>query len=53
VDVSFPIQGSKQSGTVYFTSIRPTKESRFEVFRFTVLAADGQRIELNQDAARQ
>lgn len=33
VDVSFPIQGSKGSGTAMFTSIRRSADARFEIRR--------------------
>ncbi|OCH93871.1 DUF1783-domain-containing protein [Obba rivulosa] len=41
VDLSFRVKGSKDSGTLYFTSIRKAKGEPFTVLRFRVIADDG------------
>ncbi|GLB35624.1 putative cytochrome oxidase complex assembly protein 1 [Lyophyllum shimeji] len=41
VDVSFRIRGSKDSGTLYFTSIRKEKGLPFTILRFKVIGDEG------------
>lgn len=41
VDLSFRVKGHRQSGTLYFTSIRKVKGEPFTILRFKVIADDG------------
>merc|ERR1712072_1100188 len=51
VDVSFPIQGSKGSGTAMFTSIRRSADARFEILRWKVILPNGQTVDLQDEQA--
>lgn len=46
MDVSFPVQGSKAGGKVFFTSIRKSKQSKFEILRWKIIMDDGTSIDL-------
>jgi len=46
-DVSFRVKGHKGAGTVYFTSIRKTKNEPFTTLRFKVIADNGSVIQLD------
>lgn len=48
VDLKFRIQGSKDKGTVYFTSIRPNETSEFQIVRYKIIADSGQVIQMMQ-----
>ncbi|KAL7415866.1 cytochrome oxidase complex assembly protein 1-domain-containing protein [Mrakia frigida] len=48
-DLSFRIKGLNNTGRVYFTSIRPTKDAAFQVLRFKLLTDDGQTVELVEE----
>lgn len=46
VDLSFRVKGHKDSGTLYFTSIRKNKGEPFTILRFKVIGDNGQVIEV-------
>jgi len=49
VDLKFRVTGSKGSGTVYFTSIRPGGETDFRIVRYKVVADDGKVVQLRPE----
>jgi len=49
IDVSFRLRGSRGGGTVYFTSIRKSKDERFVILRFKVIADDGKVVSLKEE----
>ncbi|EPQ32361.1 uncharacterized protein PFL1_00557 [Pseudozyma flocculosa PF-1] len=46
VDMSFRLQGPKDKGTAYFTSIRRDQSKSFEVIRFLVVTDSGETVPL-------
>lgn len=55
-DLSFRLRGSRNSGRVYFTSIRPNATSAFHVLRFKLILDDpvlgqekGEEVDLRQE----
>ncbi|KAK4687627.1 cytochrome c oxidase assembly factor 1, partial [Tremellales sp. Uapishka_1] len=48
VDLKFRIKGSKDSGTVYFTSIRPHTEGAWRIVRYKVIADSGDVVRLEE-----
>ncbi|KAF7440330.1 hypothetical protein PC9H_000674 [Pleurotus ostreatus] len=49
VDVSLRLKGSKDSGTLYFTSIRKEKGVPFTILRFKVICDDGSVVHISSD----
>ncbi|KAG9226469.1 hypothetical protein CCMSSC00406_0005864 [Pleurotus cornucopiae] len=49
VDVSLRLKGSKDSGTLYFTSIRKEKGVPFTILRFKVICDDGSVVYISSD----
>jgi len=46
VDISFQVQGSEGSGTVYFSSIRKAKGQPFTILRFKLICDNGEVVQL-------
>ncbi|PWN50466.1 DUF1783-domain-containing protein [Violaceomyces palustris] len=52
VDISFKIQGPKDTGTAYFTSIRREQNKSFEVLRFLLVTDSGENVSLLSQVGR-
>ncbi|KAJ7437596.1 cytochrome oxidase complex assembly protein 1-domain-containing protein [Mycena galericulata] len=50
IDLSMRLSGSLGAGTLYFTSIRKSQSSPYEILRFTVIADDGTVVEVDPSA---
>ncbi|GAA94250.1 uncharacterized protein L969DRAFT_97426 [Mixia osmundae IAM 14324] len=48
VDIHFRVQGSRDGGTAYFTSIRRTQSSPFEILTWKIIKDSGEVIQLIQ-----
>ncbi|TXT10927.1 hypothetical protein VHUM_01678 [Vanrija humicola] len=51
IDLKFRIEGSKQQGTLFFTSIRPQQAASWQILRYKLITDDGEVLRI-EDSVR-